>query len=119
MSETVLSPQQQAVMDFVSKTGKGNLMIVAVAGAGKTFTLMQLTKLLYGNVAFMAFSKNISLEIEDKVDAIRTLLRCRIEVGTVHRFGRKALAKLFPGPMGRPHFGASFETLKRQEKCNT
>lgn len=95
-----LSPQQLAVRDAV-KLGSDNLMIEAVAGSGKTFTLLEVLKVLGGNVAFCAFSKNISVEIKAKVEAITHNLMCRPFVGTCHSFGMKSLIKVYGDRMGR------------------
>lgn len=66
MSNFKPSPQQKAIFDW-SQVNKGNAFVEAVAGAGKTTTLVQLCKLLKGNVAFVAFNKKIADEIGEKV----------------------------------------------------
>ena len=95
-----LSPQQIAAREFLLDPTSGNMMIEAVAGSGKTFTLIELLKVL-GNVsvAFCAFSKNISVEIKEKVEAIRDTLTCDPRVGTTHSFGFSALKRVFHGKL--------------------
>jgi len=91
-----LSPQQSAVLDFASKTGRGNCLITAVAGSGKTFTLVECLPQLEGYIAVCAYNTSIAGEMEAKVESITFPDGTRCYVGTVHRFGRKALAKAFP-----------------------
>ena len=45
------SPQQQAVFDFITK-GRGNATVIAVAGAGKTTTLLHGAKLAMQGLNF-------------------------------------------------------------------
>jgi superfamily I DNA/RNA helicase len=77
------SPQQQSVFDFVT-SGTGNAFIVAVAGAGKTTTLIEACSRMAGkSVAFAAYNKKIADEIKVKVNA-RNL---DVNVGTFHSYG--------------------------------
>ena len=86
------SPQQQAVFDWV-KNGSGNAFVEAVAGSGKTTTLIEACKLTEGHVAFAAYNKKIaeeiSLKLSQQVNAGKAdadILQ-RIKVGTFHSFG--------------------------------
>lgn len=63
----VPSPQQQAALDFV-RSGIGNAILVAVAGAGKTTTLVEICKLI-SNAVFAAYNKKIADEIGGKLRA--------------------------------------------------
>jgi superfamily I DNA/RNA helicase len=95
MTTITFSPQQQAVLDAVQNTRK-NLMITAVAGSGKTFTLIEILKILGSyKVAFCAFSKNISVEIQNKVNPIKSSLKCDPFIGTCHSFGMSAITKTY------------------------
>jgi superfamily I DNA/RNA helicase len=60
-----LSAQQSAAVEFVTSSNR-NLVLEAVAGAGKTTTLIEMVKATQGSVAFCAFNKAISLEISDR-----------------------------------------------------
>jgi superfamily I DNA/RNA helicase len=92
-----LSPQQTDAVKFVKNPVAGNMMLTAVAGSGKTFTLLEILKALpEGRVAFCAFSKNIQLEIAAKVETIRPTLHCTPFVGTTHSFGFGAIRKVTP-----------------------
>ena len=54
-----LSPQQQRVVDWAAN-GRGSAFVEAVAGAGKTTTLIELLKATRGSVAFAAYNKKIA-----------------------------------------------------------
>jgi DNA helicase-2/ATP-dependent DNA helicase PcrA len=86
------SPQQQAVFDFIRRM-IGNAFIEAVAGAGKTTTLIELCRLIQGKyIAFAAYNKKIADEIKEKV--AREGLK--VNVGTFHSYGFGAWRKVAP-----------------------
>jgi superfamily I DNA/RNA helicase len=87
------SPQQKAVEDWIIN-GTGNALIEAVAGSGKTTTLLWGLKETAGEVAFTAFNKGIALEIDSKVK--KQNLGDRVKTGTVHSFGRAAIFAAYP-----------------------
>src|SRR4029077_5025810 len=85
------SPQQQAVFDWVSK-GRGSAFIEAVAGAGKTTTLIHALRLTTGTVAFAAYNRKIADEIKAKLIAMGLKFdgwkfEGRLVVNTFHGFG--------------------------------
>lgn len=97
MSTLKFSPQQTAVLDWVS-TGRGSTFIEAVAGAGKTTTLIYALARTTGTVAFAAFNKKIADEIKARLadlsdprsenyDPIFDGIGNRVRVGTFHSFG--------------------------------
>ena len=61
------TPEQQAIFNFV-QTGKGHGIIDAVAGAGKTTTIMECARYAEGpgRVLFCAFNNSIAKEIKRK-----------------------------------------------------
>ena len=85
-----LSAQQSAAVQFVTSSNR-NLVLEAVAGAGKTTTLIEMVKATQGSVAFCAFNKAISLEISDRISTLN--LGDRIKVGTLHSFGFGAIRR--------------------------
>jgi len=87
------SPQQAAVYDWTSN-GAGSAVIEAVAGAGKTTTLINLLDRTNGEVAFMAYNKKIAEEIAIKAAPFN--LGSRVRIGTVHSFGFAALRTVCP-----------------------
>lgn len=78
------SLQQAGFYDWVSN-GKGSCVLEAVAGAGKTTTLIEGLSLMIGKIFLGAFNKNIAIEI-----AGRAGLRAGLEVATMHAAGFRA-----------------------------
>lgn len=80
------SPEQQAVFDAVLST-KDNIAISALAGTGKTTTLVELARKLpaAGSKLFCAFNKDIVSELE------RKLTGTGMKALTFHALGRAAL----------------------------
>lgn len=60
------SKQQAAVFAWV-KSGKGNAFVQAVAGAGKTTTIVEAAKLMKGSVLLVAFNNKIKDELVKKI----------------------------------------------------
>lgn len=84
-----LSPQQEVICDFVSK-GRGSAFVEAVAGAGKTTTLIEALKRTNGWVAFAAYNAKIAAEIKAKIAKSGYDFGNRVKVGTFHSFGLNA-----------------------------
>lgn len=93
-ADVQMSPQQETVAEWV-KTGTGNALVKAVAGSGKTFTLIQIIQLLTGKVAFVAYNKAIQVEIDMKVRALGRLA-CYAWVSTFHSLAFKSWRGAFP-----------------------
>jgi superfamily I DNA/RNA helicase len=68
------------------ETQTGHLMVNAVAGSGKTFSLLECMKLSKGNSIFVAFNKSIANELATKVPS-------HVTATTLHSFGLKAIIK--------------------------
>lgn len=88
------SPQQADFLNWVA-TGSGSCILEAVAGAGKTTTLIEAVQLTAGNVAILAFNKKIADEISNKLKT-RGIDWKQAQAGTVHSFGFSAYRKSFP-----------------------
>lgn len=75
------SKYQKAIYNWIKK-GKGNIVIQAVAGSGKTTTIINATKLLDGDEdsLFVAFNKAIA-------DELRERLPEHIKSSTLHSLG--------------------------------
>ncbi len=86
------SPQQAAVFDWVA-SGTGHAIIVAVAGAGKTTTLIEACVRMRGSICLAAYNKRIADEIKKRVSA---RLVGRVDVGTFHSFGLRAWRRVYP-----------------------
>jgi len=92
MSKFVPSVYQQKIYDFIT-IGSGNAVVSAVAGSGKTTTLINAINLIpkEKNVIFLAFNKSIAGEIRERVPQGST----NIDVKTVHGYGYSAIQKSF------------------------
>jgi DNA helicase-2/ATP-dependent DNA helicase PcrA len=78
------SAQQQIFFDWIT-LGTGSCVLEAVAGSGKTTTLIEALKLMHGSIFFGAFNKDIALEIASRAGA-----RMGLDVSTMHAAGMKA-----------------------------
>lgn len=74
---------QLAIFEWILK-GIGNAVVKAVAGSGKTTTLVEALSRMTGRVLFAAFNKHIAEELKVQLDA-RGLRH--VEVSTIHSFG--------------------------------
>jgi superfamily I DNA/RNA helicase len=84
------SPQQTAAIKAVT-TSNHSIILSAVAGSGKTTTLIEMLRATTGTVAFCAFNKAIASEIEYKISNKK--LGDRVKVGTVHSYGFGAIRR--------------------------
>ena len=82
------SLQQAGFYDWVTN-GSGSCVLEAVAGAGKTTTLIEGLKLMVGRIFFGAYNKKIAEEI-----AARAGMRNGLEVSTMHAAGMRAWRKV-------------------------
>ncbi len=93
------SPQQQAFFDWIVN-GTGSCILEAVAGAGKTTTLIHGLGLMTGRIFFGAFSKDICNDIEKKVNANPELLarlNKELFLGTMHSVGFSIVRRAWRG----------------------
>lgn len=89
------SSQQQAFIDWCVKEFVGSCVLEAVAGAGKTTTILASATRMRGSVAILAYNKKIADEIKAKLKAADIDWK-KVNAGTVHSFGFNALRKTFP-----------------------
>lgn len=87
MSKFIPSLYQEKIFHFILKSNK-NGVISAVAGSGKTTTLLQALKLIPTDksILFLAFNKSIADELKEKVPNTDN-----IKVMTVHGYGYNTL----------------------------
>lgn len=99
------SKYQQKVYDFITK-GKGNAVVSAVAGSGKTTTLLNALKLIPKNKTslFLAFNKSIAKELSERVPE-----GSNTHVKTVHGFGMSSLLRDFSCDV----FGGKYRKMLR------
>lgn len=93
-SKPTWSLQQQAFIDW-AVNGQGSCVLEAVAGAGKTTTLLAAAEQMPGQIAIMAYNKKIAEEIKAKL-AGRGVDWKKCQAGTVHSFGFSAYRKARP-----------------------
>lgn len=88
------SPAQQAFYNWVQKS-TGNCILNAVAGAGKTTTILNSIALMRGKVWFGVYNKKMADEIKEKIGARKDLAKRarfeekdeRVESSTFHSLG--------------------------------
>lgn len=73
------TPQQESIWQ-AAKNVKAHLIIDALAGSGKTFTIVQFLRYITGKIIFVAFNRHI-------VDELMTRVPDGIEVRTMNGFG--------------------------------
>lgn len=85
------STYQNAIFNAV-QNGNGNLAINAVAGSGKTSTIVEAARRLpRGNrIVFLAFNKHVVTTLKDKLPA-------SVDCMTIHSLGMKACGKGYKG----------------------
>lgn len=94
MTDFKPSPAQQAFYDWVS-TSRGNCILNAVAGAGKTTTILNGIALMRGKVWFGVYNKKMADEIKEKIAGRKDLAKRarfeekdeRVESSTFHSLG--------------------------------
>jgi len=89
MTQFTPSPEQHAIFDAVLNT-RANIAISALAGTGKTTSLVELSKRLHattGSKIFCAFNKDIVNELEGR------LTGTGVRASTFHSIGFSALKK--------------------------
>lgn len=86
------SDKQQAVFEAV-KSGEGHLMIRAVAGSGKTTTILESMRHVPQGLSclFVAFNKSIATELAKRAPA-------GVDVSTLHALGLKACSRALNRP---------------------
>lgn len=80
------SPEQLAVFDAIRSAERRNLLVEAVAGSGKTTTLVGACGHMQGTIAFCAYNKRIADEIKSRVKHLPL-----VTAGTFHSFGFQAV----------------------------
>ena len=94
MSNFIPSPQQSAFLDWVSN-GSGSCILEAVAGAGKTTTIIEAIERTEGGVLILAYNRKIADEIKAKLEK-RGIDWKTAEASTVHAAGLRGYRKTFP-----------------------
>ena len=89
MAERNWSDKQKAVFEDVAN-GTGHTVVDAVAGSGKTTTIVEAMRVVPRGCSclFVAFNKVIAKELETRAPA-------GVDVSTLHSYGLKAVARYF------------------------
>src|SRR6266436_6658157 len=90
----VPSPQQAAFINE-AKTGTSSVVLIAVAGAGKTTNLLQAVPQMRGSSIILAFNKKIAEELKNKLKRDGVDWK-KAEASTVHAIGLRNYRKSFP-----------------------
>lgn len=87
---TVWSPHQTAIFK-ACREGKQSLIIEALAGTGKTTTVIEAVKHLQGKVLLCAFNKRIADELGSRITSGDS-----VHVSTLHGLGYRLVQRTFP-----------------------
>lgn len=113
MSKREPSKYQTAILEEV-ESGTGDIIVNAVAGSGKTTTLvMAAGKLKTSNALFCAFSKEVQLEIDKRLVAQGSRMVCK----TMHAIGMNAVSRYLKHAFGRrvDVQGEKYDPIIKQE----
>jgi superfamily I DNA/RNA helicase len=91
-----LTPQQQAVLDWAATPTHRHANVTAVAGSGKTTTLVALVRDIAKRepntrIAFLAFNKSVAAEIASRVSGLS-----QVTASTFHALGMRLLGRALP-----------------------
>lgn len=84
------SPQQLAFREQLQNNPSQSVVLIAVAGSGKTTSLVNNLDVMKGSTCLMAFNKKIAVELEERVAKLPPMVRLNTNVGTVHSLGFRA-----------------------------
>lgn len=89
------SEQQSDLFKWVQE-GNGHAMVRALAGTGKTTTIIEAIRYMAGSVALVAYNKRIAEELQAKIK-LRMKKREDMRAGTFHSFGFASWIRRHPG----------------------
>lgn len=112
------SPQQASFFDWI-QTGTGSCVLEAVAGAGKTTTLIEALKLMKGNIFFGAYNKKIAVEIEERAPKSAGLTISTMHAAGLRAWTRHAGRVTIDANKCRLIFRAMIEERAAKEGCST
>lgn len=84
-SNFIIQPEHKIIFDWV-RHGSGNGLIEAVAGAGKTGTLIEVLGRIEGQIFFGVYGRNAMYDIQRKAETAR-LTGYNIQIATMHGAG--------------------------------
>lgn len=86
--ESYWSEYQRAIFEFVLD-GTGNAVVIAVAGAGKSTTMVKAASFMKGSVFLTAFNKHAATDLQTKLK--EKGVGANVRAGTMHGAGFSAL----------------------------
>lgn len=89
------SPQQARIFEWV-REGTGSANVIAVAGAGKTTTLLEAVSLMKGYVFIGAYNKKIADELQHRLSSKPGVDMSRVRASTMHGAGFSAWRRVAP-----------------------
>lgn len=93
----VPSPQQAAFQDKAWNS-TSSIVLIAVAGAGKTTTILKTVERMRGSSIILAFNRKIADEIKDKLQKAGIDWK-KAEAATTHAIGKRNYLKAYPAKM--------------------
>lgn len=101
------SKYQENIYDFITNQN-GNAVVSAVAGSGKTTTLINAIDIIPSdkNILFLAFNKSIASELVKKIPSAPN-----VTIKTVHAFGMAMITSQLPFSQQSP---SKYKTLLRE-----
>lgn len=87
--------EQTTIVDFV-RGSRDSLLVGALAGSGKTYTIIEALRALSGSVLLAAFGKPIAEELDLRVKAIKLPKTLAIHIKTFHALGLSIITKKYP-----------------------
>jgi superfamily I DNA/RNA helicase len=88
------SEQQQDFINWAIN-GEGSCVLIAVAGSGKSTTVVEAAIQMPGQIALMAYNKSAGNELKEKLLA-RGIDWKKCQAGTAHSFGLSAYRRAYP-----------------------
>ena len=113
MTATFEASEKQQVIFDTWRNKDCNILINAVAGSGKTTTLLQLLEYCEHKTLFLAFNKSVQTEIQSKIEE-RGLRQGKAL--TIHSLGLAAIKKAHRGY--KVNSGKNFDLIKQLQKEN-
>lgn len=92
------SPQQQAIFDFVTTRNGGNAIVEAVAGAGKTTTLVKACELMTGSVFIGAYNNKMAKELRERIGHMSNVRSSTFHSAGMNQLRRAITIKGDPDP---------------------
>lgn len=123
-----LSEEQSDIANEV-RQGRGNILVVARAGTGKTFLLVACASLMRGTIAVCAYNSKIAKEMKEKLGlagllrswAAKTNNKSGADAGTFHSFGwgvvRERLDANLPINMGGVRLEGINDRIGKNDKA--